>query len=243
MLNVVIPLISLGSIPLVSHPCLLQKSLWWVLGSLFNTHTPFAILISSPHLLTYNRQQAVFPSVFFLKPFVDLSCLLLFVPNSTSAFYLIFDTFLLVCYKLLFYYIYPFSCMFEVFAGICISLVPMEVRRRQRRQCQGAVNYNVGALNFWALSTPCHRVLTGRKYTDYMPWKFPWCMMSTRAGGTLSIIFARWIFGKLCLLRIFIELQKLKDILGRTTNRKTIISHKFYLRIFKTTDFYCFEKE
>lgn len=151
MLNVVTPLISLGSIPLVSHPCLLQKSVWWVLGSLSNTHTPFAILISSPHLLTYNRQQAVFPSVFFLKPFVDLSCLLLFVPNSISAFYLIFDTFLLVCYKLLFYYICPFSCMFEFFAGICVhapcvSLVPMEVRRRQRRLCQGAVNYNVGAL-------------------------------------------------------------------------------------------------
>lgn len=44
-----------------------------------------------------------------------------------------------------------------------------------------------------------------------------------------SIKFVKWIFGKQCLLRTFIELRNLGHVFGSTTNRKVIISHKFYL--------------
>lgn len=111
MPNVVIPLISLGSIPLVSHPRLLQRPFDMSTGGLSNTH-PFAILISSPTSIDVQQAAGSLPISNFSGAFCWFVMFITLSQTPPQLFIRYFTLFFLYVISS-FYYNYPFSCTFE----------------------------------------------------------------------------------------------------------------------------------
>lgn len=140
-----IPLISLRSIPLVNPHAFCKGPFWYEYGGVYAT--PIPLCCSHPLPRPISVQQAVqqpFPGIFS-----DAFCWLL-----SHLFNLIFNTFLLVRYKLLFVtsihliVCLRFGAAYVYMHHVC-ALVPTEVRRGHGQlESWMLVNYNVGAWNW-----------------------------------------------------------------------------------------------
>lgn len=131
----------------------------WVQG-VYPTPTPPLLFLSPhPHPLTYIRQQTVFPSVFFSEAFCWFVIFIILCPKLHLSFYLIFDTFLLVCYKLLFitsiHFLVCLSFCWHVYMHhhVC-ACCQWRSEEGLGDWVRDAVNYNMGALHCWAISPP-----------------------------------------------------------------------------------------